>query len=222
MGGTAMVWVGLDNRQQPPPVPVPVHAAPSPEPSSSGPSRPAQTPSRPGATAGATARGGIPDPIAGTVLPASTPVSITIPRLGIHSGLERLGLDSTGAMQVPSLPAEAGWYDRGPTPGELGPAVIAGHVTWNLEPAVFYRLASLHRGDRVRVVRRDGLTAVFEVEDVRRFPKAGFPTAAVFGTIDYAGLRLITCGGTYDSAAHRYLANVVVFTRLVGVRRDQR
>jgi Sortase domain len=121
-------------------------------------------------------------------------------------------------MDVPSNPGEAGWYDLGPTPGELGPAVIAGHVTWNLQRAVFFRLGDLRRGDRLRVVRRDGLTGVFEVRLVRRFPKVSFPTKAVFGTIDYAGLRVITCGGTYDYSTHRYRDNIVVFARLIGVR----
>ena len=96
--------------------------------------------------------------------------------------------------------------------------MIAGHVTWNLQRAVFFRLAELRRGDRLRVVRRDGLTGVFEVSLVRRFPKVSFPTKAVFGAIDYAGLRLITCGGTYDYSTHRYRDNVVVFARLIGVR----
>jgi sortase (surface protein transpeptidase) len=117
-------------------------------------------------------------------------------------------------MQVPTNPDMAGWYKLGPTPGELGPAVIAGHVTWN-GPAVFFRLGSLRRGDKIQVVRGDGVTAVFEVADVRSYPKVRFPTRAVFGTIDYAGLRLITCGGTYDSSTHRYLDNLVVFARLV-------
>jgi sortase (surface protein transpeptidase) len=160
----------------------------------------------------------MPDLIEGTVLSASKPVSVDIPKLGIRSLLVRLGLDAHGAMEVPSDPGQAGWYDRGPTPGELGPAVIAGHVTWNLQPAVFYRLGDLRSGDRVRVVRQDGVTSVFEVRDVRRFPKVRFPTKAVFGTIDYAGLRLITCGGTYDASRHRYLDNIVVFARLIAAR----
>jgi sortase family protein len=211
--GTALVWVGLVNHGSPP-VPTSIHP---PTASSSRPSPDLATP-RTGARSRHATRGGIPDPISKLVLPASRPVSISIPRLRIRSDLVRLGVASGGVMQVPSDPAEAGWYDLGPTPGELGPAVIAGHVTWNLVPAVFFRLGDLHRGDRVRVVRRDGVTATFEVRAVRRFPKVRFPTKAVFGTIDYAGLRLITCGGTYDASTHRYLDNIVAFARLVAAR----
>ena len=158
------------------------------------------------------------DPITGPVLPESQPIRISIPRLGVESDLVDLGVDASGAMEVPVEPAAAGWYELGPTPGALGPAVIAGHVTWNQAPAVFYRLGTLSRGDLVNVTRADGRTAVFSVQGVARYPKAQFPTKKVFGTIDHAGLRLITCGGAYDSAANRYLDNVVVFTELVDIR----
>jgi sortase (surface protein transpeptidase) len=119
-------------------------------------------------------------------------------------------------MDVPTDPARAGWYDLGPAPGSLGPAVIAGHVTWNGTRAVFFALATLRHGDLVRVDRADGRRAVFAVRRVARFQKTHFPTREIYGPIDHAGLRLITCGGTYDASAHRYLANVVVFADLVG------
>jgi hypothetical protein len=158
---------------------------------------------------------GVPDLTRGLVLPESRPVRLSIPRLGVTSRLEDLGVDAAGAMEVPGDPARAGWYDRGPAPGSLGPAVVAGHVTWNGTRAVFYRLATLRRGDLVRVTRTDGRVAVFAVRRVAQFEKTRFPTRAVYGAIDHAGLRLITCGGTYDAQRHRYLANVVVFADLV-------
>ena len=117
-------------------------------------------------------------------------------------------------MEVPEDPAQAGWYTFGPTPGSLGPAVIAGHVTWNGAPAVFFALGELRPGDRVRVARADDRVAVFEVTQVRTYPKSRFPTKEVFGPVDHAGLRLITCGGDYDGSAHRYSDNVVVYARL--------
>jgi hypothetical protein len=75
----------------------------------------------------------------------------------------------------------------------------------------------MRRGDHVRVTRKDGKTAVFTVTRVAQFSKSRFPTREVYGRIDHAGLRLITCGGTYDAARSRYLDNVVVFARLVAV-----
>ncbi|MGW5191351.1 class F sortase [Kribbella sp. NPDC004138] len=147
-------------------------------------------------------------------LPASEPVSIGIPRLKVNSPLEQLELDANGAMQVPKDPAKAGWFTPSPAPGVIGRSVIAGHVTWNHRPAVFFRLAELRAGDRIDVRRQDGRTAVFTVESVGQFAKDKFPTGQVYGGSDHAALRLITCGGTYDEAAHRYLDNVVVSARL--------
>ena len=90
-------------------------------------------------------------------------------------------------------------------------------MTWNGAPAVFHRLGTMRRGDEVSVTRKDGKTAVFTVTRVARFSKSRFPSRAVYGRIDHAGLRLITCGGTYDAAKNRYLDNVVVFAKLKAV-----
>lgn len=168
-----------------------------------------------------TVRSGVGDRIRGPVLPVARPLTVTIPRLHIASGLVALGLDTGGAMEVPQDPATAGWYRPGPTPGTLGPAVIAGHVTWNQTPGVFFRLAELRPRDVVQVVRDDDRVAVFRVTQVKRYPKAHFPTLAVFGGTDRAALRLITCGGQYDGTAHRYRDNVVAFARLVSAHRTR-
>jgi hypothetical protein len=165
---------------------------------------------------------GVEDLISGPVLPAAQPLSVSIPRLHVASRLVRLGVDDRGAMQVPDDPATAGWYRLGPTPGALGPAVIAGHVTWNQVPAVFFQLAKLRHGDVVKVAREDDRVAVFKVTHVTRYMKSEFPTRAVFGGIDHAGLRLITCGGEFDSSSHRYSDNVVAFATLVSAHRTER
>jgi LPXTG-site transpeptidase (sortase) family protein len=158
---------------------------------------------------------GVHDLVEGPVLPAASPVRVDIPRLHVSSPLEALGVLGNGEMEVPRDPARAGWYTNGPTPGALGPAVIAGHVTWNREPAIFVDLATLRPGDRVRVDRADDRVAVFEVTRVEQFAKSQFPTRQVYGGIDHAGLRLITCAGDYDESEHRYSDNIVVFARLV-------
>jgi sortase (surface protein transpeptidase) len=157
------------------------------------------------------------DQTRGLVLPVSDPVAVSIPRIGVRSRLVRLGLKD-GEMETPADPADAGWFTGGPTPGALGPAVIAGHVTWNGAREVFYRLGSLRPGDEVTVTRKDGKTAIFTVSRVARFSKERFPSRAVYGQIDHAGLRLITCGGTYNAARHKYADNVIVFARLEAVR----
>jgi LPXTG-site transpeptidase (sortase) family protein len=210
--GAVLVWAALARPSTPEPALAPAPTDQSmPSTSSS-----ARQPTPKGPTAGAH-QTHLRDQTKGLVLPESKPVAVSIPKIGVQSTLDELGLDKHGAMEVPQDPARAGWFTPGPSPGALGPAVIAGHVTWN-GPAVFRRLGNLRRGDQVTVTRTDGKTAVFTVTRVARFSKSQFPSGAVYGQIDYAGLRLITCGGTYDAANHSYLDNVVVFARLKAVR----
>lgn len=208
--GVAMVWLALAGPSAPDSALAgasqdsrPSAVTPAPDPTSERPTT-------------STEQADVRDRVKGLVLPESDPVAVAVPRIGIRSRLVELGLDTDGAMEVPE-PSRAGWFTRGAAPGALGPAVIAGHVTWDGAPSVFHRLGAVRRGDRVTVTRRDGRTAVFAVSRVARFPKSRFPSQAVYGAIDHAGLRLITCGGTYDAADNRYLDNVIVFAKLEAV-----
>jgi sortase (surface protein transpeptidase) len=148
---------------------------------------------------------------AAAVLPESQPVRVEVDSIGVDSTLLDLKLQDDGSLEVPPDGTSAGWYTGSPTPGELGPAVIAGHVDWDGEPGVFYRLRDLRPGDEVSVVREDRTVAVFLVTRVEQFAKDEFPTETVYGDIDHAGLRLITCGGSFDPGARSYDDNIVVF-----------
>ncbi|MFF4323439.1 class F sortase [Streptomyces sp. NPDC001568] len=169
---------------------------------------------------GAPSGGGSPDGAgAGRAEPAlarSEPQKITIPSLGLSSSLETLRLNGDGTMQTPKDPGLAGWYEPGPTPGSQGPAVIAGHVTWNGASAVFEKLRTMKAGDTIKVTRRDNKTVTFTVNKVAEYPKAQFPTLEVYKNLDHAGLRLVTCGGDFDPKKHYYDSNVVVYARMTG------
>jgi LPXTG-site transpeptidase (sortase) family protein len=152
-----------------------------------------------------------PEPSAVSV---AMPVALDIPSIGVRTPVVELGLTVSGALQVPSSTAVAGWYTGSPRPGETGAAVIAGHVDSRAGPAVFFRLGMLRPGALVFVRRADGSLAVFAVTAVRTFAKSQFPTAAVYDPVPDAQLRLITCGGTFDQATGHYLSNVVVSATL--------
>ena len=79
-------------------------------------------------------------------------------------------------------------------------------------------MQDLSAGDAVEVTRADGTAAIFSVNDVEIVPKSNFPTLQVYGNLDYAGLRLITCGGVLNQLTHSYDDNIVVFADLVGTR----
>jgi hypothetical protein len=153
----------------------------------------------------------------GPILPGSPPVRLDIPSIGVHtSTFVDLGRGRDGGLEVPQDFDAVGFYTLGPTPGQFGPAVIAGHVDSHRGPAVFYRLGALKAGATVSVGRRDGTTARFVVDKVAAYPKAQFPTTAVYGnTTGRAELRLITCGGSFDDRTGHYVDNVVAFAHLV-------
>ncbi|MDP9846411.1 hypothetical protein J2853_005622 [Streptosporangium lutulentum] len=154
---------------------------------------------------------------AGPVLARSEPRHLDISKIGVHVPLGRLGLNADGTVQVPPVerPEEAGWYSRGVTPGERGAAVILGHVDGGGRRGVFYDLGRMRDGDVISVGRADGSAAVFVVESVESVAKSDFPSQRVYGPLDHAGLRLVTCGGTFDERTGHYTDNVIVYARLV-------
>src|SRR5215211_4723625 len=171
--------------------------------------RPATPPAAPGFEVG-----GLPNQL---VVPGgSPPVRLRVPAIGVETPLLRLGLEPDRSMEVPGDFDLAGWFAEGPAPGQTGPAVIAGHVDSRTGPAVFYRLRELRAGDHIEVTRADGSRLRFVVDTTQSFPKAEFPTAAVFGPTPEAELRLVTCAGAFDRARGSYRDNLVVFARLVG------
>ncbi len=155
--------------------------------------------------------------ISGPILPKSKPLQIRIPKINVVADFEApLGLNKDGEVAVPDAYDTVGYYKYGPTPGELGPAVILGHVDSIHGPAIFYSLGQLDVGDEIDIDREDGTTATFIVTNLERHPQSGFPTEEVYGNINYAGLRLITCSGIFNKGAQRYSHNLIVFAELKG------
>jgi sortase (surface protein transpeptidase) len=154
-----------------------------------------------------------PPPSAAAKVPS--PVSLTIPLIGVKTNLITLGLAAGGAMQVPSSTTVAGWFTGSPRPGAIGSSIIVGHIDSVTRPGVFYRLSELKRGDDVFVKRADGTTAEFRVTANQTYQKDHFPTGTVYGPTPDAELRLITCGGAFDAATHHYLSNIVVYATQV-------
>jgi hypothetical protein len=151
-------------------------------------------------------------------LTESNPTRLKIPSVGMNTTFRGpLGLEKDGSVSVPDSYTEIGWYEYGPTPGERGPSVVLGHVDSLTGPAVFYPLKQVEIGDEIFIDREDGLTAVFEVFDIENLSQNEFPTERVYGNLAYAGLRLITCTGTYDKKVLKYSHNLIVYAKLVRV-----
>jgi sortase (surface protein transpeptidase) len=155
-------------------------------------------------------------PKAVLVVARSTPVALDIPAIGVNVPLSGLGLNPNGTVQVPTDFQEPGWYELGPSPGQVGSAVILGHVDSYLGPAVFFELRALRAGDQVNVNLADGVVVHFRVLEVAMYLKVQFPSLKVYGSHGYSALQLVTCGGTFDYQTGHYLSNIVVYTALVG------
>jgi sortase (surface protein transpeptidase) len=147
-------------------------------------------------------------------MPRSTPTRIRIASIDLDASLAQVGLKTDGSLQVPSDPYQAGWYQGSPAPGEIGPAVIDGHVDKVGGIAVFWRLRELKQGDIIEINRADGTTARFKTSFARQFSQDDFPTKQIYGNTTYAGLRLITCGGIFNPLTGHYSDNIVVFATL--------
>lgn len=148
----------------------------------------------------------------------SLPNSIDIPSIGAKSTLVQLGLDANKSIQVPPVnkPQQAGWYKYSPTPGQVGPAVILGHIDGDHQQGIFWRLQDVKPGAKVSIGRQDGTTVTFTVNKVDQVQKSAFPTNAVYGNTADPELRLITCGGAFDDTTGHYLDNVIVYATMTG------
>lgn len=148
-------------------------------------------------------------------VPEAPPIGLRIPAIDVDARVTRLGLNRDQTVEVPSNPADTGWYRLGPPPGQPGSAVILGHVDSVQGPAVFYRLRYLRPGDRVIVDAADGSTSTFRVIRLATYPNENFPAQKVYAAPGRRRvLNLVTCGGKYDPESG-YQANVVVYTRWV-------
>lgn len=153
-------------------------------------------------------------------LAASAPTRVIVPSISAESSLVPTGLQENGSLEVPpvSEPMQASWFDQSPTPGEVGPSIVLGHVNGGGQPGIFVNLKDVVAGSQVFIDRADGQRAVFEVSRVDTIPKDSFPTDAVYNDTANPQLRLITCGGDYDRSARSYLSNVIVYADFVEVQ----
>ena len=156
--------------------------------------------------------------------PPWQPAHLRIPHMNINAPVINVGKTASGAMDAPTSQAihspywtSVFWYDIGAAPGQVGNAVIAGHVDRvGGDPAIFWSLSSLGPGDDVFVITVEGKSLHFVVDRVVTYP-ANAPSEeainAVFGPTTEHHLNLITCSGLWTS--HGYDQRLVVFTTQV-------
>jgi sortase (surface protein transpeptidase) len=169
------------------------------------------SPATAAATSEATSEAAVPaDTSSPEAASVAKPVRVVIPAIDVDADLVALGLNDDGSMEVPDF-GLAGWYEPGPRPGDPGPAVIAAHVDSVRGPDVFFRLRDLTTGDKITVEYADGSDSTFVVSESEQQLKDDLPVERIWNDTDDAVLRLITCGGEFDTAARSYLSNLIVY-----------
>lgn len=158
------------------------------------------------------------------VLGPSRPLSISIPSIKVTSKVNPIGLAKDGTLAVPQPGPQldqAAWFTKSPSPGQLGPSIIEGHVDSTKGPSIFFDLGKLRPGNKIVVKRADGVQVTFTVNAVRDFKKSKFPTTLVYGSkSNRPELRLITCSN-FDKSIRHHVGNEVVFAHLTSQHRQR-
>jgi sortase (surface protein transpeptidase) len=146
---------------------------------------------------------------------AGLPVSLRIPRIGIDTKVEHLGMTPAGEMAAPQEDQDVAWFDLGPRPGDTGSAVIAGHLDGRGgKLAVFDKLSELSPGDNLSVEDDQGKTISFTIRSKHLYA-SGEIVPKVFSSESGTHLNLITCAGTWDASRKSYSQRLVIFADIV-------
>jgi LPXTG-site transpeptidase (sortase) family protein len=143
-----------------------------------------------------------------------TPARLVIPAIGVDARIEARGLDSNRDLATAADFRNVAWYDLGPRPGDPGNAILNGHVNWWTGDAVFTRLAQLRPGDRINVVRADGVAVTFKVAG-KQVVDANARIASLFAPSSRSTLTLITCSGVWNPFTQSDTQRVLVSATLV-------
>ena len=140
------------------------------------------------------------------------PQRLRIPAIGVDARLESVGITVLGALGAPKIPANAGWYNQGPRPGEVGNSVIDGHFGYEDNiPAVFDNLSKLQKGDSLSIQDAQGTTITFVVSAVQVYAQNQNDSNIFISNDGKAHLNLITCQGDWSNTQQSYSDRLVVF-----------
>jgi sortase (surface protein transpeptidase) len=146
---------------------------------------------------------------------SQTPVRLIIPAAAVDAHVQAVGIGKSGNMAVPTNYTDVGWYRYGPAPGQVGSAVIDGHVDNGFGlSAVFKNISDLKPGDDMYVETASSTRLHFVVNDIEDYPAADVPKNLLFTRADAPRLNLITCAGEWDASAKAYDHRTVVYATL--------
>jgi Sortase domain len=140
------------------------------------------------------------------------PLTLLLPG-GATTPVLNSGLHADGSLVIPDNPATVGWWNGGAEVGDpYGSVVIAGHVdSARYGLGVMAQLRTLRLGQLVEL-RAGSLRQRYRITARQQVPQADLAADSDAFRQDIAPrLVLITCGGAFDPARHRYQDNLLLF-----------
>jgi len=147
-------------------------------------------------------------------VPANQPLAINLPTISTKAFIQKISVDKSNQMAVPTNIHMAGWYIKGAKPGEKGLSIIDGHYSGRYQKAAFADLKKLKTGDKFTVEYGDHHSVNFEVKNIRTMSISDVAVALFERdkTIEKQ-LNLITCGGKYLPNEKTFYSRILVVAR---------
>ena len=140
------------------------------------------------------------------------PVFAELPS-GRRAAVDRAGVDRAGTLQVPEDVTRLAWWTGGAQAGDpYGGVVLAGHVDSRTEGiGTLAELRRLRAGQQIVLTGAHGQEMRYRVQRLEQIPKVRLAAdGALFAQARPHRLVMITCGGPFDRATHRYRDNLVL------------
>jgi len=140
------------------------------------------------------------------------PVRIEIPKLKVKAAIQQRGLNAKGEMATPTNFKDVAWYKLGTVPGNVGSAVMAGHLDNAIAlSGVFKNLSQLRAGDEIYIHMNSGKKLKFVVDAKETYTYNNAPANTIFNRKDKRRLNLITCEGKWIKDKKTYSHRLVVY-----------
>jgi LPXTG-site transpeptidase (sortase) family protein len=144
---------------------------------------------------------------------AFTPVSLSIPKIGVEAAVVPVWAYQDGTMESPKTANDIGWW-AGRKAGK-GNLLLDGHHDWNRQQGSFYRLAELKPGDVFTVKGNDPTKVLtYRIVWVKNYDRL-VDASDLLGNKNGQVATLITCGGSFDTIARTHRERVVARAELV-------
>ena len=97
---------------------------------------------------------------------ADTPRFLDIPRLNIHTIIERSVVETAGVLPTPDSIYTAAWYAGSGKPGQNNYIIISGIHSFNKTDGIFANLDSLEKGDEVIIKTGGGEKYTYIIREI--------------------------------------------------------